>query len=202
MRICPGSRRIRTSDGGLLYSHLTADWHRRTIGWQEIRASRRSTTRSGPRPSKAEPPTRPMPARSPSCAGASAATSTGVDAAILGIPLDVTVTNRPGARFGPQAIRRASAIFDGDPQYPFGFDIFADLAVVDYGDVALDLAHAADRSPRRSRRRPAPSSTRTCTSSRSAATTSITWPLLKAHAAKHGPLALDPVRRPPGHLGR
>ena len=43
---------------------------------------------------------------------------TGVDLAILGIPLDVTVTNRPGARFGPQAIRRASAILDGDPQYP------------------------------------------------------------------------------------
>ena len=40
---------------------------------------------------------------------------TGVDLAVLGIPLDVTVTNRPGARFGPQAIRRASAILDGDP---------------------------------------------------------------------------------------
>src|SRR5919205_1067574 len=64
---------------------------------------------------------------------------TGVDLAILGVPLDVTVTNRPGARFGPQAIRRASAIFDGDPQYPFGIDIFSDLAVVDCGDVALDL---------------------------------------------------------------
>ena len=64
---------------------------------------------------------------------------TGVDLAVLGIPLDVTVTNRPGARFGPQAIRRASAILDGDPQYPFGFDIFAELAAVDCGDVALDL---------------------------------------------------------------
>ncbi|MGH6924206.1 MAG: arginase family protein, partial [Propylenella sp.] len=64
---------------------------------------------------------------------------TGVDLAILGVPLDVTVTNRPGARFGPQAIRRASATFDGDPQYPFGIDIFGELAVVDCGDVALDL---------------------------------------------------------------
>jgi hypothetical protein len=68
---------------------------------------------------------------------------TGVDLAILGIPLDVTVTNRPGARFGPQAIRRASAILDGDPQYPFGFDLFEELAAVDYGDVPLDL-HASD----------------------------------------------------------
>lgn len=114
---------------------------------------------------------------------------TGVDAAILGVPLDVTVTNRPGARFGPQAIRRASAIFDGDPQYPFGFDIFADLAVVDCGDVALNL-HAPE----------------TITPSIEAEARAIieadvhlfalggdhfiTWPLLKAHAAKQGPLAL------------
>ena len=50
----------------------------------------------------------------------------GVDAAILGIPFDAATSNRPGARFGPQAIRRASAIFDGDPQYPFGRDPFDD----------------------------------------------------------------------------
>ena len=33
----------------------------------------------------------------------------GVDVAVLGIPFDAAVSNRPGARFGPQAIRRASA---------------------------------------------------------------------------------------------
>ncbi|EAB6717964.1 agmatinase, partial [Salmonella enterica subsp. enterica] len=42
----------------------------------------------------------------------------GADAVVWGIPFDAAVTNRPGARFGPQAIRRASAIFDNDPQYP------------------------------------------------------------------------------------
>ena len=36
----------------------------------------------------------------------------GADAVVWGIPFDAAVTNRPGARFGPQAIRRASAIFD------------------------------------------------------------------------------------------
>src|SRR5258707_12151662 len=45
----------------------------------------------------------------------------GVDAVVWGIPFDSAVSNRPGARFGPQAIRRASAIFHGDPQFPFGF---------------------------------------------------------------------------------
>jgi agmatinase len=114
---------------------------------------------------------------------------TGVDLAVLGIPLDITVTNRPGARFGPQAIRRASAIFDGDPQYPFGIDIFGELAVVDFGDVALDL-HNPLTIPE------------TIQAEAEAILQSdvhllalggdhfITWPLLKAHAEEHGPLAL------------
>ena len=42
---------------------------------------------------------------------------TGIDLAVWGIPFDASVSNRPGARFGPQGVRRASAIFDGDPQY-------------------------------------------------------------------------------------
>ena len=60
------------------------------------------------------------------------------DVIVWGIPLDITVTNRPGARFGPQAIRRASAIFDNDPQYPFSIDLFEEMAVADYGDCAPD----------------------------------------------------------------
>ncbi len=70
----------------------------------------------------------------------------GVDAAILGIPFDAATSNRPGARFGPQAIRRASAIFDGDPQYPSGRDPFAALAVVDYGDCVIDHGHVGQGS--------------------------------------------------------
>ncbi|KAJ8136482.1 hypothetical protein OY671_010305, partial [Metschnikowia pulcherrima] len=44
--------------------------------------------------------------------------SNGAEVVVWGIPFDAAVSNRPGARFGPQAIRRASAIFDNDPQYP------------------------------------------------------------------------------------
>ena len=32
----------------------------------------------------------------------------GVDVAITGIPFDQSVTNRPGTRFGPEAVRKAS----------------------------------------------------------------------------------------------
>ena len=34
----------------------------------------------------------------------------GVDVAVTGIPLDTATSNRPGARFGPRAIRAASSI--------------------------------------------------------------------------------------------
>ena len=114
---------------------------------------------------------------------------TGVDLAILGVPLDVTVTNRPGARFGPQAIRRASAILDGDPQYPFGFDIFDDLAAVDYGDVALD-PHNPLTIPETIEAEARAILDADVHLFALGGDHFITWPLLKAHAAKHGPLAL------------
>jgi agmatinase len=114
---------------------------------------------------------------------------TGVDLAILGIPLDVTVTNRPGARFGPQAIRRASAIFDGDPQYPFGVDIFGGIAAVDYGDVAFDL-HAPLSIPDTIEAEARAILAADVHLFSLGGDHFITWPLLKAHAEKHGPLAL------------
>ena len=114
---------------------------------------------------------------------------TGVDLAILGVPLDVTVTNRPGARFGPQAIRRASAILDGDPQYPFGFDIFDELAAVDYGDVALDL-HNPLTIPETIEAEARAIIDADVHLFSLGGDHFMTWPLLKAHAAKHGPLAL------------
>jgi agmatinase len=114
---------------------------------------------------------------------------TGIDLAILGVPLDVAVTNRPGARFGPQAIRRASAIFDGDPQYPFGVDIFANLAAVDCGDVALDL-HNPLTIPEAIEAEARAIIDADVHLFALGGDHFITWPLLKAHAAKHGPLAL------------
>ena len=60
------------------------------------------------------------------------------EVAVWGVPLDTSVSNRPGTRFGPRAIREASTIMCGDPAYPFTFDIFGDLAVVDTGDCSLD----------------------------------------------------------------
>ena len=62
----------------------------------------------------------------------------GADVVVWGIPFDGAVSNRPGTRFGPQALRAASAIFDNDPQYPFSLDLFEAMTVIDYGDCLLD----------------------------------------------------------------
>ncbi|MFN7101625.1 MAG: agmatinase [Pseudorhizobium sp.] len=113
----------------------------------------------------------------------------GVDTVVWGIPFDAATSNRPGARFGPQAIRRASAIFDNDPQYPFGHNLFEQMAVIDYGDCLLDYGNH-HKTPTTIEREAA----RIIGGGAFLLTLGgdhfITWPLLKAHAAKHGPLAL------------
>jgi agmatinase len=62
----------------------------------------------------------------------------GVDVAVVGIPLDTATTNRPGARFGPRAVRAASAGISWERPWPWDFDPFDRLAVVDYGDCEFD----------------------------------------------------------------
>src|SRR6056297_3071313 len=68
----------------------------------------------------------------------------GVDLAVTGVPFDQAVTNRPGARFGPRAIREASLLQPGDPPHGWGFDPLTEFAVVDYGDLAFDYAKVAE----------------------------------------------------------
>ena len=62
----------------------------------------------------------------------------GVDVAIMGAPIDETVSYRPGARFGPRAIRLADV--GGGTQRPnmdLGVNPFEVLTVVDYGDAEV-----------------------------------------------------------------
>ncbi|MND29373.1 Agmatinase [compost metagenome] len=113
----------------------------------------------------------------------------GADAVVLGIPFDAAVSNRPGARFGPQAIRRASAIFDNDPQYPFARDLFEAMAVVDYGDVLLDYGNH-QKTPGLIEETASEIITSGAFLLSLGGDHFVTWPLLKAHAEKHSPLAL------------
>ena len=61
--------------------------------------------------------------------------------------------NRPGARFGPQAIRRASAIFDNDPQYPFDRDLFEEMATSTMATACSTMAITRRPRPPSSARR-------------------------------------------------
>jgi len=113
----------------------------------------------------------------------------GVDLVVWGIPFDSATSNRPGARFGPQAIRRASAILDGDPQYPFAFDPYERLAVIDWGDCGIDHGRV-DLVPDVIESQAASIIAGGPMLLSLGGDHSATYSLLKAHAAKHGPLAL------------
>jgi agmatinase len=56
----------------------------------------------------------------------------GFDVAIVGAPTDDLVSDRPGARFAPRAIRAASC--PPGPHLEAGIDAFEALRVVDFGD--------------------------------------------------------------------
>lgn len=113
------------------------------------------------------------------------------NAVVWGIPFDAAVSNRPGARFGPQAIRRASAGMDNDPQYPFGARLFDDMAIVDYGDCQFDYGNHSE-TPLEIQRQAA----KIIDADNHPYLLSlggdhyVTYPLLKAHAEKFGPMAL------------
>src|SRR3954451_19302176 len=56
------------------------------------------------------------------------------EVAIFGAPLDAGTTYRPGSRFGPQGIRRATNLF-GTYNFEMGVDLREQLNLVDIGDV-------------------------------------------------------------------
>ena len=65
----------------------------------------------------------------------------GVDVAIVGAPTDDLVSDRPGTRFGPRAIRAASC--PPGPHLEAKVDAMAELRIVDYGDAPVLPADAA-----------------------------------------------------------
>jgi len=59
----------------------------------------------------------------------------GFDVAIVGAPMDDLVSDRPGTRFAPRAIRAASC--PPGPHLEAGIDAFAALRIVDFGDAPV-----------------------------------------------------------------
>ncbi|PFG58532.1 agmatinase [Vibrio sp. ES.051] len=112
------------------------------------------------------------------------------DVVVLGVPLDMATSGRPGARMGPDAIRRASVnlAWEGK-KFPWDFNVFDRLNVIDAGDLVFDCGDAEDFTYRLE-----------------AATSEIlksgkillglggdhfiTLPILRAYAKHHGQMAL------------
>ena len=114
---------------------------------------------------------------------------TGADIAVTGIPFDQAVTNRPGTRLGPRAIREASSLQAPDAPYGWPFDVLSECAIVDYGDLAFDYANIPAFPDRLT------DHIRTILASGAASLTLggdhyISFPILKAYAEKYGPMAL------------
>ncbi|MEM7686982.1 MAG: agmatinase, partial [Pseudomonadota bacterium] len=115
---------------------------------------------------------------------------TGSEVAIVGVPYDLAVTDRPGTRFGPRAIRQVSSklAWNGGP-WRWDFDPTEVLRVTDWGDVTLDNGRP-DTIPDQIETQ---FDTLVASNARVLALGGdhfVTYPILKAHAKKHGPLAL------------
>ena len=113
----------------------------------------------------------------------------GVDIAVTGIPFDQAVSHRSGTRMGPAAIRKASAENAWGPFWPWNFDPFETLAVTDYGDCFFDWGRKED-FPQRLEDHATGIISSGAEMIALGGDHYITYPLLKAHAKRHGPLSL------------
>jgi agmatinase len=109
----------------------------------------------------------------------------GVDLVVSGVPLDTATTNRPGARFGPRAIRAASTIMAWERPYGMPFDPFDRLAVIDYGDCVFDFGRP-DTVPGAIERHAANIISSGAGLLSLGGDHFVSYPLLKAHAERHG----------------
>jgi guanidinobutyrase len=117
-----------------------------------------------------------------------AASPAGLDAAFIGVPLDIGTSNRAGARFGPRQIRAESALLR-PYNMATGAAPFDTLQVADLGDVPINT-YSLDKSL------PIVTSfydavlDAGCRPLTLGGDHTIALPILRAVAKKHGPVAL------------
>ena len=121
--------------------------------------------------------------RLPSCES-----TEGLDACFIGVPFDIGTSNRSGARFGPRQIRAESCLLRpynmGTRAAPFDA-----LAVADVGDVAVNPYNLAD-SMRIITEHYAKVLEAGCKPLTLGGDHTIALPILRAIAAKHGPVGM------------
>ena len=113
-----------------------------------------------------------------------------IDIAVLGIPCDLATSFRPGARFGPSAIRTASVDMAWwDKQFHWDFNPFNRLAIVDYGDVQFEYGNPADLVEK-TQKSVAGILDKGCELLCLGGDHFVSLPVIREHAKIHGPLSL------------
>jgi agmatinase len=113
---------------------------------------------------------------------------TGVDAAVYGIPFDTATSYRTGPRFGPEAIRSASALLR--PYNPaLAVNLVDRLSIVDYGDLPVSPGDT-ERTYAQVEEALAPLVDAGVFPAALGGDHAITLAELRTLARKHGPLAL------------
>lgn len=111
-----------------------------------------------------------------------------LDAAVVGVPLDIGTSNRPGARFGPRGIRDESVLLR-----PYNMATraapFDSLRIDDIGDVAVNPYNLADAVARIEARYRELLAHGLITVTMGGDHT-VALPVLRAMAAEHGPVGL------------
>jgi guanidinobutyrase len=111
-----------------------------------------------------------------------------LDVAVVGVPFDLGTSNRPGARFGPRGIRNESVLLR-----PYNMATraapFDSLRIADTGDVATNPYNLLD-SVRRIQSHFERLVAHDLKTMAIGGDHTIVLPILRAHAAKHGPLGL------------
>ena len=112
----------------------------------------------------------------------------GVDVAVFGIPFDTATTYRTGPRFGPEAIRSASALIR--PYHPVHHvNVVDTLSIVDYGDLPVSPGDT-ERTYGQIEDALRPVVNAEVFPAAMGGDHSVTLPELRVLAKKHGPLAL------------
>jgi len=117
-------------------------------------------------------------------------TDSSVDAVVMGIPLDLTTTARSGTRYGPNGVRQASAQLRWQKQrWPWRFELAEKLNVIDYGDVSFEEGRLENMIET-----VVEHASRIIAAGKMLLSIGgdhfVTLPLLRAHAKKHGKMAL------------
>lgn len=112
----------------------------------------------------------------------------GLDAAFIGVPLDIGTSHRPGARFGPRQIRAESALIR-PYNMATGAAPFDTLQVADLGDVPINT-YSLEKSLPIITAFYEPVLQANCIPLTLGGDHTIALPILRAVAAQHGPVAL------------